>query len=116
MMTAFLNLSKLSDKEEGYSEQMFTHLFLPSLAIRLNNYMYSNGTSLNLGLFILMTSHLVCRITMQLLGMKIIPCRVASLIDIQLKQKDLGQSSFYQTVTKYSAVFILNLTNIPLSF
>ena len=55
--------------------------------------MYSNGTSLNVALFILMANHLFCfydnfRITLQLLGVKIIPCRVASLIDIQLKQKD----------------------------
>ena len=35
----------------------------------------------------------VCRITLQLLGVKIIPCRVATLIDIQLKQKDGGQST-----------------------
>ena len=36
-----------------------------SLASRLNGYMYSNGTSLNLALFILMANHLfVCRITL----------------------------------------------------
>ena len=64
-----------------------------SLAARLNGYMYSNGSSLNLALF-----HsdgqpfIVCRITLQLLGVKIIPCRVVSLIDIQLIQKDWGQS------------------------
>ena len=34
----------------------------------------------------------VPRITLQLLGVKIIPCGVASLFDIQLKQKDWGQS------------------------
>ena len=39
------------------------------------------------------TSPFVYRITLQLLGVKIIPCRVASLIDIQLKQKDWGQSN-----------------------
>ena len=38
----------------------------------------------------LMANHLVSRITLQLLGVKIIPCRVASLIDIRLKQKDWG--------------------------
>ena len=34
----------------------------------------------------------VSRITLQLLVVKIIPCRVTSLIDIQLKQKDWRQS------------------------
>ena len=39
-----------------------------SLASRLNGYMYSNGTSLNVALFTF-----VARITLQLLGVKIIP-------------------------------------------
>ena len=56
-----------------------------SLPSRLNGYMYSNGTSLNLALFILISIHFICRITLQLLVVKIIPCRVASLIDIQPK-------------------------------
>ena len=47
-----------------------------SLASRLNGYMYSNGKSLEMALFILMV---------QLLGVKIIPCRVAFLIGIQLR-------------------------------
>ena len=57
--------------------------------------MYSNGTSLNVALLILMANHLLLfsRITLQLFGVKIIPCRVASPIDIQLKQKDWGQST-----------------------
>ena len=62
--------------------------------------MYSNGSSLNLALFILMANHLlpfVSRITLQLLGVKLIPCRVVSLIDIQLKQKDWGQSKLHTT-------------------
>ena len=49
----------------------------PSPASRLNGYMYSNGTSLNVALLILMATIFVSRI-----GVKIIPCRVASLIDI----------------------------------
>ena len=70
-----------------------------SLASRLNGYMYSNGKSLNVAHFILMANHLsfVSRVTLQLLGVKIIPCRVASLIDILLKLKDWGQSkSIYE--------------------
>ena len=47
--------------------------------------------SLKVALFILMV--LVSRITLKLLGVKIIPCRVASLIDIHLKQKDWCQSN-----------------------
>ena len=35
----------------------------------------------------------ISRITLQLLGVKVIPCRVASLINIQSKQKDWGQSA-----------------------
>ena len=62
----------------------------PSLASRLNGYMYSNDTSLNVALFSLMANHFVSRITLQLLGVKIIPCRVASLIDISVKTKGLG--------------------------
>ena len=65
---------------------------MPSLASRLNGYMFTNGKSLNVALFILMANHFVSRITLQLLGVKIIPCRVASLIDIQLKQNDWDQS------------------------
>ena len=61
-----------------------------SLASRLNGYMYTNGTSLNVALFILMANHFVSRITLQLLCVKIIPCRVASLIDISIKTKGLG--------------------------
>ena len=48
----------------------------PSLASRLNGYMYSNGKSLNMALFILMAN--LCNY----LGVKNIPCRVASLINI----------------------------------
>ena len=53
-----------------------------SLAFRLNGYMYSNGKSLNVALFILMANHFFSRVTLQLLGVKNIPCRVASLINI----------------------------------
>ena len=67
-----------------------------SLASSLNGYMYSNCTSLNVAVFILMANHFVPRITLQLLGVKIIPCGVASLFDIQLKQKDWGQSNVLQ--------------------
>ena len=63
---------------------------MSSLSSRLNGYMYSNDTSLGVALFILMANHFVSRITLQLLDVKIIPYRVASLIDIQ---KDWGQSS-----------------------
>ena len=56
-----------------------------SLASSLNGYMYSNCTSLNVAVFILMANHFVPTITLQLLGVKIIPCGVASLFDIQLK-------------------------------
>ena len=55
---------------------------VPSLASGLNGYMFTNCKSLNVALFILMANHFVSRITLQLLGVKIIPCRVASLIDI----------------------------------
>ena len=48
--------------------------------------------SLNVALFILMANHFCSRVTLQLLCVKNIPCRVASFIDIQLKQKDWGQS------------------------
>ena len=41
----------------------------------------------------LMANTFVSGITLQLLGVKNIPCRVASLINIQLKQKDRGQSN-----------------------
>ena len=51
-----------------------------SLASRLNGYMYSNGKSLNMALFILMAN--CSRVTLQLLGVKNIPCRVASLLNI----------------------------------
>ena len=40
-----------------------------SLASRLNGYMYSNGKSLNVALFILMANH-CSRVTLQLLGVK----------------------------------------------
>ena len=39
-----------------------------------------------------MANYFVSRISLLLHGVKIIPCRVASPIDIQLKQKDWGQS------------------------
>ena len=69
-----------------------------SLASRLNGYMYSNRTSLNVALFILM-ANLDSRITLQLLGVKTIPCRVASLIEIfQLKQKNRGQSKLIMKI------------------
>ena len=79
-------------------QNLSPHSSIYSLASRLNGYMYSNGTSLNLAVFILMANHFVCRITLQLLGVKIIPCRVAFLKDIQLKQKDWGQSILYTVV------------------
>ena len=50
--------------------------------------MYSNGKSLIVTFFILMANHL-------LLGVKNIPCRVDSLIDIQLKQNDWGLSNYF---------------------
>ena len=46
-------------------------LVIFNLASRLNGYMYSNGTSLNVALFILMANHFVSRITLQLLGIKL---------------------------------------------
>ena len=52
-----------------------------SLASRLNGYMYSNGKNLAVALFILMANHL-SKVTLQLLCVKNIPCRVASLINI----------------------------------
>ena len=78
---------------------------LSSLTSRLNGYMYSNGTSLNMALFVLMANHFYSRITLQLLGVDIIPCRVASLIDMQLKQKDWCQSTVCPT--RRYIVFIL---------
>ena len=56
-----------------------------SLASWLNSYMYSNGISLNVALFILMANYSFgSRITLRLLGVKIIPCRAASLADIRI--------------------------------
>ena len=48
----------------------------------LNGYMYSNGSSLNVAIFVLMANH--SRITLQIIG---------SLIVMQLKQKYWRQSS-----------------------
>ena len=45
------------------------------------------------GVFV-MANHFYSRITLQLLGVDIIPCRVASLIDMQLKQRT-GASLLY---------------------
>ena len=44
-----------TDKEELIIRN---HISLFSLASRLNGYMHSNGTSLNVALFILMANHL----------------------------------------------------------
>ena len=61
------------------------HCLVISHASRLNGYMYSNGTSLSFSDNSAIT------------WCKIIPCRVASLIDIQVKQKDWCQSAFLFT-------------------
>ena len=74
------------------------------LASRLNGYMYSNDTSLNVALF-----HsdgrqpftFVPRITLQLLGVNVIPGSVASLI-----QREWGQSRDLSGVVKFRTYII----------
>ena len=56
---------------------------------RLNGYMYSNDTSLNVVLFILMAKYFVSKITLQLLGVNIISCSYLSY-RYAIKTKDLA--------------------------
>ena len=56
----FMNSEKINQNDPTYCDcfECKKHRLNPSLASRLNGYMYSNGTSLNLALFILMVNHL----------------------------------------------------------
>ena len=56
---------------------------------------------------------MVSRITLQLLGVKIITCRVASLIDIQLKQKDWCQS--IETVVCSKPIYVVRRQRIEMN-
>ena len=56
-------MATLTETENGRVSSLY------SLASRLNGYMYSNGKSLNVALFMLMANH-CSRVTLQLLGVK----------------------------------------------